>query len=58
VIKWGSPSDEIGETEAQCHSRCGTIKILPWSKALSAELRPKIFILSPVITMYTPTYGV
>jgi hypothetical protein len=38
------------KTEAQCHSRCGTIKIPPGSKALSAdELRPKIVILSPVM---------
>jgi hypothetical protein len=33
----GDPSDETGKTEVPCHSRCGTIKIPPCSKALSAE---------------------
>jgi hypothetical protein len=37
----GGPSDETGKTEVLCHSRCGTIKIPPCSKALSAEHRPK-----------------
>jgi hypothetical protein len=31
------------KTEAPCHSRCGTIKIPPCSKALRAEHRPKFF---------------
>jgi hypothetical protein len=39
----GGPSDETGETEALCHSRCGTMKIPPCSKALSAEHRPNFF---------------
>jgi hypothetical protein len=39
-FQWGSPSDETGKTEAPCHWRCGTIKIPPCSKALSAEHRP------------------
>jgi hypothetical protein len=33
--------DEIRKTEVPCHSRCGTIKIPPCSKALSTEHRPK-----------------
>jgi hypothetical protein len=33
--------DETGKTEVPCPSRCGTIKIPPYSKALSAEHRPK-----------------
>jgi hypothetical protein len=41
ATEWGSPSDETGKTEALCHSKCGTIKIPPSSKALSAEHRPK-----------------
>ena len=28
----GGPSDETAKTEFPCHSRCGTIKIPPWSK--------------------------
>jgi hypothetical protein len=32
--------DETGKTEAPCHSRCGTINILPCSEALSAVLQP------------------
>jgi hypothetical protein len=39
--EWSGLSDETGKTEAPFHSKCGTIKILPCSKALSAELRPK-----------------
>jgi hypothetical protein len=40
AIEWGSPSNETGKTETPCPSRCGTIKIPPCSKALSAEQRP------------------
>jgi hypothetical protein len=45
----GGPSDETGKTEIPCHSRCGTIKIPPCSKALSAEHRPKFCSPSPAI---------
>jgi hypothetical protein len=38
-----------GKTEAPCHSRCGTIKIPPCSKALSAEYRPTFGSPSPAI---------
>jgi hypothetical protein len=34
-------SEETGKTKVPCHSRCGTIKILSCSKALSIEHRPK-----------------
>jgi hypothetical protein len=37
----GGPSDGTGKTEVPCLKRCGTIKIPPSSKALSAEHRPK-----------------
>jgi hypothetical protein len=37
-----------GKNEAPCHNRCGTIKIPPCSKALSAEHRPK-FCRTPFI---------
>jgi hypothetical protein len=37
-----------------CHSRCGTIKIPPSSKALSAEHMPKI--CSPSLAMITSPY--
>jgi hypothetical protein len=43
--EWGGPSDKTGKTEAPCHSRCGTIKIPPCSKAL----RSKFCSPSPVI---------
>jgi hypothetical protein len=33
---------KTGKTEDSCQSRCGTIKILPCSKTLSAEHRPLI----------------
>jgi hypothetical protein len=46
---WGSPSDETGKTEVPCHSRCGTIKIPPCLKALSAEHRPKFCSPSPAM---------
>jgi hypothetical protein len=36
VTEWGGPSDETGKTEVPCHSRCGMIKIPPFSKAMSA----------------------
>jgi hypothetical protein len=42
-------SDETVKTEAPCRSRCGTIKIPPCSKALSAEHRPKFAALLPVM---------
>jgi hypothetical protein len=54
ATEWGGPSDETGKTEAPCHSRCGTIKISPRSKALSAEHRPKF--CSPSPAMVTSTY--
>jgi hypothetical protein len=37
ATEWGGPSDETGKTEVPLHSRCGMIKIPPFSKALSAE---------------------
>jgi hypothetical protein len=40
-LNGGGPSDETGKTEVRCHSRCGTIKIPPWPKAMNAEHRPK-----------------
>jgi hypothetical protein len=33
--------EETGKTEAPCHSRCGTIKILPCSKVLGDQHRSK-----------------
>jgi hypothetical protein len=42
-------SDETVYTEVPCRSRCDTIKIPPYSKALSAEHRPKFAALSPVM---------
>jgi hypothetical protein len=42
------------KTEVPCHSRCGTIKIPPCSKALSAEQRPKF--CSPSPAMVTSPY--
>jgi hypothetical protein len=39
VTEWSGPSVETGKTDAPCHSRCGTIKIPPCSKALVAEHR-------------------
>jgi hypothetical protein len=48
------PSDETGKTEVPSHSRCGTIKIPPCSKALSAEHRPKF--CSPSPAMVTSSY--
>jgi hypothetical protein len=36
-----------------CRSRCGTIKIPPFSKALSAEHRPKFAALSPAMVTAT-----
>jgi hypothetical protein len=49
-----NPLDETGETEVPCHSRCGTIKIPPCSKALSAEHGPKF--CSPSPAMVTSPY--
>jgi hypothetical protein len=43
------PSDETGKTEALCHSRWGTMKIPPCSKALSTEHRPIFCSPSPVM---------
>jgi hypothetical protein len=37
------------KTEAPYHSRCGTIKIPAYSKALSAEHRPRFCSPSPVM---------
>jgi hypothetical protein len=42
------------KTEVPCHSRCGTIKIPPCSKALSAEHTPKF--CSPSLVMVTTLY--
>jgi hypothetical protein len=42
-------SEDTGKTEVPCHSRCGTIKIYPCSKALRAEHRPTFCSPSPVI---------
>jgi hypothetical protein len=44
-----SLSDKTVKTEVLCRSRCGTIKIPPCSKALSAEHRAKFAALSPVM---------
>jgi hypothetical protein len=52
--EWGGPSDETWKTEAPCHIWCGTIKIPPCSKALSAEHRPKF--CSPSPAMVTSPY--
>jgi hypothetical protein len=49
----GLSFDETGKTEVPCHSRCGTRKIPPCSKALSAEHRPKFCSLSPVMVTFT-----
>jgi hypothetical protein len=54
ATEWGGPSDETGKTEVPCHSRCGTIKIPPCSKALSAKHRPKL--CSPSPAMVTSPY--
>ena len=54
--EWGGPSDETGKTEVPCHSRCGTIKIPPCSKALSAEQRHKF--CSPSPAMVTSPYEI
>jgi hypothetical protein len=51
ATEWGSLSDETGKTEAPCHSRCGTIKVPPYSKAMGDEHRTKICSSSPVIVM-------
>jgi hypothetical protein len=45
------PSDETGKTEVPCHRKCGTIKIPPCSKALSAERRLKLCSPSPAMVM-------
>jgi hypothetical protein len=50
----GGLSDETEKTEAPSHSRCGTIKIPPCSKALSAEHKPKF--CSPSPAMVTSPY--
>ena len=36
-LNGGGPSDETAKTEVPCHNRCGTIKIPPYAKALSAK---------------------
>jgi hypothetical protein len=48
-LNGGGPSDKTGKTETPCHSRYGTIKIPPCSKALSADHRPKFFSSSPAM---------
>jgi hypothetical protein len=53
ATKWGS-ANENGKPEIPCHSRCGTIKIPPCSKALSAEHRSKF--CSPSPAMVTSPY--
>jgi hypothetical protein len=40
-----NPSNDTGKIQVPYHSRCGTIKIPPCSKALSAEHRPKFLTL-------------
>jgi hypothetical protein len=50
ICRRGGHSDETGKTEVTCHSRCGTIKIPPCSKVLSAEHRPKFCRPSPVMS--------
>jgi hypothetical protein len=40
--EWGGHPGETGKNEVPSHSRCGTIKIPPCSKALGAEYRLKI----------------
>ena len=37
-LDWRGLSDETWETEALCHSRCGTIKILPVSRLLVSNI--------------------
>jgi hypothetical protein len=49
-----NPLDETGKTEVPCHSRCGTIKITPCSKAISAEHRHTF--CSPSPAMVTSPY--
>jgi hypothetical protein len=48
-LNGGVPSDETGKTEEPCRSECGTIKIPPNSKALSAEHTPKFCIPPPAM---------
>jgi hypothetical protein len=38
ATEWGGPLDEIGKTEVPCHSKCGTIKIHPCSKAWTPSI--------------------
>jgi hypothetical protein len=52
-LNWAVPN-ETGKTEVPCHNSCGTIKILPCSKVLSAEHRPKFW--SPSPAMVTSPY--
>jgi hypothetical protein len=54
ATEWGGPSEETGKTEVPCHSRCGTIKIPPCSKALSAEHGAEF--CSPSPAMVTSPY--
>jgi hypothetical protein len=49
ATKWGGSLDETGKTEVTCHCRCGTMKIPPCSKALSAEHRTKFCRPSPAM---------
>jgi hypothetical protein len=49
VVKGAVLRTRLEKNEVLCHSRCGTIKILPCSKALRAEHRPTFCSLSPVM---------
>ena len=51
IAKCGGPSDKISKTEALCHISCGTIKIPPWSKAISADQRPTLCSSLPIMVM-------
>ena len=39
--EWGDPLRETIKTEAPCHSKCGTIDIIPCWKALNVQQRSK-----------------
>jgi hypothetical protein len=48
-LNGGGPLEESGKTEASFQNRCGTIKIPPCSKAMSATHRPKFGSPSPLM---------
>ena len=52
-LTWDGPASETVKSEAPCHSRYGTIKILPCSNAINTEqrVRPKLNISSLVMVM-------